>query len=137
VNIEVRHVGVFRLLFTLVRLVDQDVETIRFDIPGQNALKLLLMQPHYFLNRLPKRFEKLPGDFAIAPGTTRDAKKLRLGFAQIHPCPSALSASTPGATENALTLFNEIATNIYFHLNHLAAARRNCPHAPCYGFRRG
>lgn len=79
-NIQMRHIGVFRLLLTLVGLMDQDVEAIGRGIPCQHALKLLFVQSHQFLNRLSKRFEKLPRDIAIRPCPARYPKKLRFGL---------------------------------------------------------
>ncbi|HVW10370.1 MAG TPA: hypothetical protein VG672_04595 [Bryobacteraceae bacterium] len=40
---EVRHIGILRLLFALVRFVNQKIETIGPGVPCQHALKLLFM----------------------------------------------------------------------------------------------
>ena len=80
-NIEVRHIGVFRLLLTLVRFVDQDVEPIRLKIPCEDALKLLFVQPHQLLDGFPESLEQRPSDIAITSRTSSDSKKLWFGLA--------------------------------------------------------
>jgi hypothetical protein len=137
-NIEVRHVRVFRLLLALVGLLDQRVEAIRVGLPRQNTLKLLLMQLRELLNRLPECFEKLPRDIAIGQRTGGDSKKLRLWTVKTQLCSSFhVEASTPGTSSNPSSPVQPNRWNISFRLNHLAVSSQNCPNAPCYGFRRG
>src|SRR5690348_59449 len=85
-----RHVGILRLLFALVRLVDQKIETSRVDISGQNASELLFVQFHELLNRISERFEKLTGDIAVWQRAGCDPKKLRLRIMKTQPVPPPL-----------------------------------------------
>ncbi len=71
---QVRDIGVLRLLLTLVRFVNQQIETIGPGIARQHALKLLLVQFHEFLHGIPESFQKLTGDVAVWQRSGRNTK---------------------------------------------------------------
>jgi hypothetical protein len=53
-NIHMRHVVVLGLPLALVRLLNREIEPVRVRIARQNALKLLFMELHQFLDRFPE-----------------------------------------------------------------------------------
>jgi hypothetical protein len=122
-DIQMRHVGVLRLLFALVSLVDQKIETIGVNVSGQNASELLFVQSHELLNGISERLEKLTGDIAVWQRAGCDPKKLRLRVVRIQPVPPPLCVQARSIPVGSpFRLFNGIATNIYFRLKSLAPA---------------
>lgn len=71
---EMRDIGILRLLFSLIRLVNQQIETIGRGVPCQHALKLLFVESHEFLHSVPESFQKLTGDVTVWHRSARDPK---------------------------------------------------------------
>ncbi len=79
-NIQMRHIGILRLLLTLVGFVDENVEPVCVEIPAQHALKLLFMQLHQFLNCLAESFQKPLRNMAIRSRPGSNPKQLRFAL---------------------------------------------------------
>lgn len=131
-SFQVSDIGVFCLLFPLIRFMDQDVEAVGLRITLENTLELLFMQFHQFLYGAAERFQKFLGDPAIRQGADCSCEKLRLPIQWIHLLVLRLTFKHARCQTSGRLTVRTACTNIYLKMSGLASRNRDSGAASCY-----
>jgi len=104
-------VGILGLLLPFVCHVDEQIETMRFQIAGDNRQELLLMKEQQFLNRFAKHIQQ-----AALFGTKCNPRRCRITLARYHSLLAQTSAFLTGnreTTVRSLTDFPSVRGQFY------------------------